>query len=176
MTYDSDSTPPFDPSIPDRIDPYYLELAEKLFLDPIRESRSEFTRSTLEVKGNYDEVFSTELEGWCYGLSNFPGEIFTGLVHRVVTELQPLFCNAIRNNLVFNLSEVARKISKAAKYLVPEKEIAFSILAQIPDPKNFDEDGQYVIAMIIDQAEESYGGALDRMQRRWNLAQRRKAA
>ena len=172
MTYDSDSPP----QNSNRGDSFYLELAEKLYFDPIKESRTEFSRTQFKVKARYDEVFSTELEGWCYGLTNYPGEIFTGLVHRLVAELQPLFIDAIRNHLVFNLSETARKISKAAKYLVPEKEIAFSILAQIPDPRLFDEDCQYIIAMLMDQAEQSYGGVIDRMQRRWNMAQRKKAA
>src|SRR5262249_45856972 len=124
-------------------------------------------RAAPEIKGNFDEIFLTEFEGWCYGLQNFPGEVFGALVHRLVSELAPLFVNAIRNNFVFDLGESARKLSKAAKYLIPEKEVAFSILAHIPHPREFDEDGQYVIAMIVDQAEAKYGGALERLERKW---------
>ena len=157
---------------PRRIDPEILELAERVFFDPIKETATEKHRelraAAPKVKGAFDEIFSTELEGWCYGLANFPGEIFPAIVHRAVTELSTLFQNAVRNNFVFDLGESARKLSKAAKYLVPEKEIAFSILAHLPHPRECDEDGQYVIAMIIDQAETKYGGALERLERKWS--------
>lgn len=122
----------------------------------------------IPVKDRYDEVFEVEIDGWCYGLSNYPGEISSGLVHRVIKEVGPAFAEALKFHLAFNVLEVSRRFSKAAKYLVPEREIAFSILATLPHPLTLDEDGQYVLATVVDQVEQAYGNALAPLQRRWN--------
>ena len=127
----------------------------------------------MEVKNNFNEIFSIEMEGWCYGIQNYPGELFPGLVHAVVRELKPSFKAAIQHYMVFDILRTAKKISRAAKYLVHEKEIVFSILAQLPNPSELDEDEQFVLAQIIDQAEQEYGGALERLQRKWAYERRR---
>lgn len=129
----------------------------------------------LPIKDSYDEVFKVEMEGWCYGISNYPGEIFPGLVHRVIKELTPSFREAIEHHLVFNVIETSQKFSKAAKYLINDKEIAFSILSTLPNPSSLDEDAQFVMAQLIDQVERAYGGALDRLQKKWGW-ERRQAA
>lgn len=119
------------------------------------------------VKDRFDEIFEIEIEGWCYGIQNFPGEIFPGLVHAVIRELQPSFKAAIEHNHVFDVLEISTKFSKAAKYLVHEKEIAFSILAHLPMPTDLQEEGQFILAQIIDQVEQTHGGALERLRRKW---------
>ena len=121
----------------------------------------------LKVIDRYDEIFEIEIDGWCYGVANFPGEISTGLVHRVVRELTDVFRAAIEHNYVFNILGVAEKISKAAKYLIDEREITFSILAQLPNPVTISEDQQFVLAQIVDQAEQAYGGAIERLEKKW---------
>lgn len=121
----------------------------------------------MEVKNRYDEIFAVELEGWCYGLQNYPGEIFSGLVHAVIKELRPSFKDAIQSLVLLDLLAISKKISRAAKYLVHEKEITFSILAQLPNPSELDEDAQFVLAQVIDQVEQAYGGALERLHRKW---------
>ena len=50
---------------------------------------------TLEVKGHYDEVFDIEIEGWCYGITHFPGEVTEALIYRVIKEITPAFCKAV---------------------------------------------------------------------------------
>lgn len=121
----------------------------------------------LKVKDRYDELFDIEIDGWCYGVTHFPGEVSPGLVHRVVKELTDVFRGAIVHNYVFNMLDVAERISKSAKYLIDEKEIAFSILAQLPNPLTLDEEGQFVLAQVVDQAEQAYGGAIERLERKW---------
>lgn len=121
----------------------------------------------LKVKNRFDEIFEIEIDGWCYGISHFPGEIYRGLIHRVVKELAVTFRAAIEHHYVFNLLDVAHRLSKASKYIVHEKEIAFAILAQFPHPGDFEEEEQFIEAQIIDQVEQAYGGALARLQRRW---------
>ena len=128
-----------------------------------------------DVKGAYKEIFEIEMDGWCYGLEQYPGEIFPGLVHGVVRELKESFTAAIEYGYPFDILELSAKISKAAKYLVHEKEIAFSILAQFPRPGLLTEEGQYTMAQIIDQVEQHYGGALERLQRKWTF-EKKKAA
>ena len=121
----------------------------------------------IKVKDRYDEVFEIEIDGWCYGVSNFPGEVSSGLVHRVIRELTDIFRAAIEHYYVFNLLSVSERISKAAKYLIDEREITFSILAQLPNPVTINEDQKFVLAQIIDQAEQAYGGAIERLEKKW---------
>jgi hypothetical protein len=115
----------------------------------------------------YDEVFSTEIEGWCYGIAHFPGEVTAALVHRVLKELSASFQTALEQHVQFDMIEVATKFSRAAKYLVPESEVAFSILAQLPNPALLDEGAQYILAQLVDQVERTYGGALEPLQKKW---------
>ncbi len=128
----------------------------------------------MEIIDRFDEIFAIEIEGWCYGIQNYPGEIFSGLIHAMVKELRPSLQAAIEHNVLFDILAISKKFSRAAKYLVHEKEIAFSILAQLPNPSELDEDRQFIMAQIIDQVEQAYGGALDRLQRKWSYERSKK--
>lgn len=119
------------------------------------------------VKGRYNEVFQIEMEGWAYGLANYPGEIFPELVFRVVRELESSFVMAIQQGHAFNIVELSQLFSKSAKYLVHEKDITFCILSALPPPQKMDLDSQFIMAQIIDQVEQTYGGALERMEKKW---------
>lgn len=121
----------------------------------------------LPIKNKYDEIFEVEIDGWCYGISNFPGEIHAAIVFRVIGELAPAFRTAVESNVIFDVLDVATRLSRAAKYLVHEKEIAFGILAHLPSPASIDEDGKFILAQLVDQVEQAYGGALERLQRKW---------
>jgi hypothetical protein len=130
---------------------------------------------TPKVKNRFDEIFEVEIDGWCYGITHYPGEIHGALVHRVIKELSAAFKEAIEHNYVFNILDLSTRLSRAAKYLVPEKEIAFSILYVIPSPVEFSEDGQFVIAQLVDQVEQAYGGALEKVQKKWQWEAEKKA-
>lgn len=121
----------------------------------------------LTVKDRFDEIFEIEIDGWCYGVTNFPGEVSSGLIHRVIRELTDVFLASIEHNYVFNILTVAERMSKAAKFLIDEREITFSILAQLPNPVLLTEDQQFILAQIVDQAEQAYGGAVERLERKW---------
>ena len=125
----------------------------------------------MQVKDRYDEVFEVEIEGWCYGISNFPGEVYPSLIHRVIKELAPAFQSAIEHYYIFNVLDIAEKLSKAAKFLIHEEEVTFSILAQLPSPFVLDEDEQFILAQIIDKAEQKYGNVLERLNRKWHWEQ-----
>ncbi len=121
----------------------------------------------------YGEVFTIEIEGWCYGVRNYPGELFPGLIHAVIRELAPTFRKAIEHHVAFDIVAIAKKFEKVARGVVKNKEIAFSILSRLPNPLELDEDAQYVLAQVVDRVEQEYGGALERLQRKW--AKERKA-
>ena len=123
----------------------------------------------MKVKEGYDEIFGVEIDGWCYGIQHYPGEIHSALVHRVIKDLTDSFKLAVEHNVIFNVLELAGRFSRAAKYLVPEREIAFAILAHLPNPASLDEEGQFVLAQIIDQVEQTYGNALEPLQRKWKF-------
>ncbi|MBX7139190.1 MAG: hypothetical protein K1X83_14545 [Oligoflexia bacterium] len=130
----------------------------------------------LKPSSGYAEVFQIEMEGWCYGVQNYPGEIFPGLIHAVVRELGNGFKLAIQNEYAFDVLALSEKLSKAAKYLVHEKEIAFSIVAQLPSPFELTEDQQFILAQIIDPVEQAYGGVVERLERKWSFERQRRAA
>src|SRR5262245_48921376 len=115
----------------------------------------------MEVKDRFDEVFQIVIDGWCYGISNYPGEIFPALVHNVIKDLGVDIRTAIECNVIFDVLDVSARLSRAAKYLVDERDIAFSILSQFPHPADLPEDGQFVVAQLVDQVEQAYGDAID---------------
>jgi hypothetical protein len=121
------------------------------------------------VKDRYDEVFEIEIDGWIFGLTNYPGEISTRIVHRLVRELASSFLAAIEHNVVFNILAIAQKISEASRFRIHEQEIAMAIVAQLPNPATLLEEQQCVLGMIIDQVEQAYPGALSSFYNRWRI-------
>ena len=126
------------------------------------------------VKDRYDEVFEIEIDGWVFGLTNYPGEISPPIIHRIIRELANSFHLAIEHNVVFNPLQIAAKFSEAAQFLIHEQEIAMAIVAQLPNPTTLDEDRQCVLGLIIDQVEQAFPGALESFYSRWKIG--RKAA
>ncbi len=124
----------------------------------------------LQVADKYNEIFEIESDCWCYGFVKFPGEITPALVHRVIKELAGIFKAAIDHNYVFNLGETAQLIHESVGKVIDEKEITFAILAQFPQPCELSEDGQFIMAQIIDQAEQRFGGVLERLEKKWKSA------
>ena len=102
----------------------------------------------LPVKDRYDEVFEIEIDGWMFGLANYPGEISPQVIHRIVRELCTSFHLAIEHNVVFNVLQIANRFSEAARFLVHEQEIAMAIIAQLPNPATLEEDQQVVLGLV----------------------------
>jgi hypothetical protein len=121
------------------------------------------------VKNRYDEVFEIEIDGWCFGLTNYPGEISAPVVHRIIRELATSFQAAIDHNVVFNVIQIAGKFSEAARFLIHEQEIAMAIVAQLPNPATLLEEQQCVLGLVIDQVEQAYPGALESFYKRWQI-------
>ena len=122
------------------------------------------------VKNRYDEVFAIEMEGWCFGLANYPGEISAQVIHRIIRELSASFQAAIEHYVVFNILELATKFSGAARYLVHDRELSFAILAQLPNPVILqDNDQREVLELVISHVEQAHPGAREAFYKRWNL-------
>ena len=115
----------------------------------------------------YATVFPIEIDCWCFGLSNFPGELYPKLVHRVIKEMAPTFKAAIDSGYVFDIFETADKIFTASRQIVPLKHIVFAILANLPLAFELEEDSQFVLAQVIDKVEQSYGGVVEQMEEMW---------
>ena len=118
----------------------------------------------------YSEIFAIEIEGWCYGIEHYPGEVHPALVHRIIKELGESFRMAISHGVEFNVIELAGKISKAAKYLLPERDVALSVLSQLPCPTGLNEQETQTLHAIVLNVDSVYPGTLQRLQRKWELA------
>ena len=121
------------------------------------------------VKDRYDEVFQIELDGWCFGITNYPGELSPSIIHRIVRELAASLQAAIEHNVAFNILEISEKISIATRGRVHTKEIALAMIAHLPNPAILQEEQQCVLGVIIDTVDREYTGALESFYRRWNL-------
>ena len=121
----------------------------------------------MTVENGFNEIFDIEIEGWCFGITQYPGEIFPGLIHNVIKEMAPSFKAAVEHLYEFDILNAALQISKACKYIVHEKEIAFSILVQLPHPSTVTEEGKSILTRIVNQVEQEHGGAVVRMEKRW---------
>lgn len=129
----------------------------------------------LQVINRYDEVFQIEMDGWCFGITNYPGEVSAQVVHRIVRELASSFQAAIEHNVVFDVLDLAAKFSTAARSLIHEQEIAFGIVAQLPNPATLTEDQQCVLGLVLDKVEQKYPGSLETFYRRWQIGVREAA-
>ena len=121
----------------------------------------------MEVKDRYDEIFELEVEALCYALTNYPGEIFDSLFYMCLADLRESFKTAIESNVIFDILDVSTRLSKAAKYLIDERDIAFEILNLFPLPGSIGEDAQFVLAQLVDQVEQAYGGAIEFVEEKW---------
>ncbi len=122
-----------------------------------------------QVINRYDEVFQIEMDGWCFGISNYPGEVSAQVVHRIIRELASSFQAAIEHNVVFDINAIAHKFSTSAKSLIHEEEIATAIVAQLPNPATLLEDQRCVLGMVIDKVDQKYPGALETFYKRWQI-------
>lgn len=127
------------------------------------------------VISRYDEVFKIEMDGWCFGITNYPGEISAPIIHRIVRELASSFQAAIEHNVVIDILQLAVKVSEATRCLVDPQEIALAMVAQLPNPAVLSEDQRCVLGMVIDKVDQTYSGALNSFYRRWDLGVRNAA-
>ena len=88
--------------------------------------------------------------------------------------MSPTFRAAIDNGYIFDIFDTAKKIHSACAGIVQEKQIVFAILANLPLAFELEEESQYILAQLIDQAETVYGGVVELMEQLWKRERLRK--
>lgn len=126
----------------------------------------ESVRALFKIKNKYNEVFEVELKCWCYGLTQLKSEMHPAIVHRVIKEFGSVWREAVQNYFVVDFRDAVGRLHEAARKVISEKEIAFSLLLQFPTPDELNEDQAFVLAQILDQAETAFPGAIKRFERR----------
>lgn len=117
---------------------------------------------------SFPELFEIEIEGWMRGIEANQKNITPHDLHNVIKEMACVFEIAIQQNYLFDLIDISNCYSKASKGKVNAKEVAFYILSTIPHPNQFNEESQKTLAEIINQVEQEFGGAKERLQKRWS--------
>jgi len=124
----------------------------------------------------YRRLFPIELQSWQEAISKFDGEVNDELVYDCLDLVFPAFRKAIECGVVFDVMEISSQFSRAAKYLVDERMIAFKILASLPDPLTLQEDERMVLSAITEKVEDRYKGTVAYLERKWALDRRRAQA
>jgi hypothetical protein len=120
-------------------------------------------------KLTFAEIFELEINAWCYGLANFPGEMSIALVYSVLRELIPLFHAAVRHETVANLPLFGRMLTRVSDYKISPVEACFSTMVLYMNP--FDDEGRWIntILATVTEVERVYpdAGLLTRLARKW---------
>ena len=120
-------------------------------------------------KLSFADLFDIEMEGWCIGIKKNIDNLDPRSILQVISELYGVFHAAIEKNYVFNIIAVAEHFSVAANRKVNQKTIVFYILSLFPHPKDLTAEQKKTMDQIIDQVEDTFGGAHKRLQKRWNM-------
>lgn len=124
---------------------------------------------TVQKKIPYREILKIELEGWCYGIANYPGEMHSSLVHRIIEELRPTFYRALNERVEIDFLKLASKIAQASKYCVDERELVISMLSHLPNPDTLDEESAEYVQNAIDRVKKTFPDVEDILQLKWQL-------
>lgn len=110
---------------------------------------------------SYTEIFPVEIEGWCAGISSFPGELSALTVKRVILQLQPSFLMALRSGIQIDIVTIARQFTIAARGVVSVREVAEWIMLALPAPQYLSEEELYTLGDVIAMAEPSITGLVE---------------
>jgi hypothetical protein len=127
----------------------------------------------IRERATYKRLFPIEIQSWQEAISKFDGEVNDELVYDCLDLVFPAFRKAIECGVIFDVMEVAGLFSRAAKYLVDERMIAFKILASLPDPLGLAEDERMVLSAITERVEVRYKGTVAYLERKWALERKR---
>ncbi len=120
------------------------------------------------MENSFEEIFNVELDCWCYGISHTNEKVDQRVIHQVIKSFSPVIHEAIEHLYVIDIAATAKKILKSSKCkTIQEKEIAFSILSQLPMPAELSREQYDVLITIVNQVEDIYAGAFSRLQKKW---------
>jgi len=120
------------------------------------------------VAANFAEIFEVELQCWCYGLTNIEDRVERRALNEVVKDFAPVFKEAIENLYAFDPIETTRRLLTAARCPELEKEMTFYLLSLLPFPTELNGEQAKILNEIVLKVERLFGGAIQRLQRKWN--------
>ncbi len=120
-------------------------------------------------KKPFSELLKIELEGWCYGIANYPGEITAPIIHRIIEELQPSLLRAMEEGVEIDFYKLASKISQAAKYIVDEREIVTSLLMNFPNPKYLSPTVKDYFEKALDKVSKVFPEVIQILEMKWRF-------
>jgi len=115
----------------------------------------------------YQDVFNIEVNGWCHGIAQYPGEISQALVFSAVQALGASFRKAILEKVAIDIVDIASRLSKSSKYLVSEQDIILRILANFPHPSSVDEESRQIMLKILEQVDRKFKGIKSLLELKW---------
>ena len=113
-----------------------------------------------------ENVFRLDIDSWCYGLSRFSGNLTPKLIHALIREMSGSFLYAVENLYAFSVVRVAQRLHEVSENIVNEKELAFHIIACLPNPSILSPERFAVFEEIIEQVNRVYPDVVQKFQSR----------
>jgi hypothetical protein len=102
-----------------------------------------------------------EIDEMCLALKSYPGEIYFDLPFYVVAGHAGMFKEAIEQGLALDVLDLSVQLTKAAKYLVHEKDVTTFIYVNLPPAASIAPTKRPFLTRIVDQIEEQYSGSIE---------------
>lgn len=122
---------------------------------------------------SFEEIFEIELKCWCFGISNSNEKLDQKLLHRILKEFSNIFRESIENLYEFDLIQTSKRLIVAGNCDIPEREVVFHILSYLPTPCELTKEQNEVLNNIVTKVENIYGGAFERLAKKWNSSKRK---
>lgn len=103
------------------------------------------------------EDLTRAIDDWIAALAAFPAEVSLDLVNFVSSACSDAYLEASSKGIVGSVIEDSKRLSKAAKYLVHEKDIALMIAARLATPGDSAPASVGTRAAMIRQVRDAYG-------------------
>jgi|GEM_PF-6333182 len=113
------------------------------------------------------------VDRWCFGVQNYPGEIYPKLIFKVIKQLAPAIKAAVEGNLVINLVALGQHLAQAGKYVVSEQEIILALAGALPCPTAIDPSHHETLANTLGVIEQVLPGSLSQVKDHWELERMR---
>lgn len=120
------------------------------------------------MSSSFGELLELELECWCHGLTRVQGRVDVSVLHEVIQEFAPVLGQAIEELVPCNIISITKRLLRASRCRVSEKEIAFYLLSHLPLPKDLNERQIEILNSTIESVENVYSGAFSRLRKKWD--------
>ena len=118
----------------------------------------------------FQEEFDIVIKAFCAGIKDYPGEIYDGLVHILIQDMEPMFIGAVKRGYVVDILNIAEDFCEAAMFRVDAEGVLAKLLSLFPNPKELDEEEQFTLAQILDPVDQALPSAVKQLQYEWKQA------